>query len=55
MPTSRLISITNKIKHPRALLLLCPQFSLPKQLLLLLPQLLHLLHLPHPKPTEYMV
>ena len=42
-PTSRLMSITNKIMRPRVLLLLCPQFS-------------HLKLLKHlPKPSEHMV
>ena len=43
MPISRLISITSKIKRPRVLLLLCPQFS-------------HLKLLKHlPNPSEHMV
>ena len=37
MPTSRLISVTNKRMRPRVLLLLFPQFSHLKQLLLHLP------------------
>ena len=42
MPTSRLISITNKKMRPRVLLLLCHQFS-------------HLKHQLPPKPSEHMV
>ena len=44
MPTSRLISVTNRRMRPRVLLQLCPQFFHLKQLLL---------HLP--KPSEHMV
>ena len=46
-PTSRLMSITNKIMRPKVLLPLYPQFSHLKHQLLLQ-------HLP-PKPSEHMV